>query len=1071
MKFKLNIKRKLQIYIISVIAVFLLSAIIYISFSIRETATDNAKQYTKELIARYAKEIELKLNNDLTVIRTLSQVEKTQKNIEADKWKPLYKEMYRHVLKGNKQFDDIWDSWELSNIQQDWTKSFGRYCITAYNDKNGIRIEDEFKSMNGDAAQYAEIKEKNKEAIAEPYLFSFTGNNDDAVLITDMSVPFQDKNGNYLGLVGADIRLERLQKIVSQINPFKNSSSCLISNAGIYTSNPDVKKIGQSAISDFTEVEFLKLIQSGTSFSFSSIDNNGNKYFNIFQPIHIGQTETPWSLGVKVSIDSIVQEANSKAKNYLIMGILMILVIALVIALIARMITNPLKSITKTLQALSEGNVNKSLTKTYNSGDEIEEISIALNKSIQGLIDKTKFAEKIGKNEYDTELELLSDNDTLGQSLVEMQKSLITAKELEVERQKEDQKRQWANEGLAKFADIFRQNNSSIAEISSIFTRELIKYNKANQGTLFLKENDVYKALSTYAYDRDKYTNSEITPGEGLIGACIVEKKSTYLTDIPQGYIKITSGLGDATPNALFICPIQTDTEVLGVIEMASFTEFEEYQRIFIETVCSNFASVVESVKVNEQTKVLLEQTQQQTEEMKAQEEEMRQNLEELQATQEEIAIKSFEMNGVLNALNSSSLVLKLDMEGNLIDINEAFLNLLELPKEGILGKNLKDFTTYANDNKTYEEFWDNLRKGIHQKEEQIIRLSNGKEIWLSQVFSTIFNENNEPVSIMNIATDITERKIQEAQVLQQNEELAAQEEEMRQNLEELQATQEEIAIKSIEMHGVLNALDVSSLVLKLDMEGNLIDINDAFLKVLELPKEVVIGKNLQDFTSYANDKQTYEQFWENLRKGIPQKEEQIVRLSNGKEIWLSQVFSTIFDENNEPISIMNIATDITEKKVQENELMQQNEEMSAQEEMMRLNMEEIEEIQNEAEKRNQEIDSLLEALNSSNFIVEYDLEGKVIDINDKYLKFLSLTKEDALNMSQQDHMKATKENKDDIMWDMVLNGKIWKGNTQLEINNKLFTLIETYTPVKDEDGKIYKILKIANDISDYKIA
>ena len=915
MRFKLNIKRKLQIYIISVMAIFLLSAIFYISFSIRETATNNAKQYTEELMARYAKEIELKLNNDLTVIRTLSQVEKTQKSFGDESWKSIYKEMYSHVLKENKQFDDLWDSWELSNIRTDWKKPFGRYCITAYNDNSGIRIEDELKSMNGDGIQYAEIKEANKEAIAEPYLFSFTGNDNDEELITDISAPIQDKNGKYLGLVGADIRLERLQKIVNQISPFENSRSFLISNACVYTSNPDNNKIGQSAVGDFPEVELLRLIQSGKNFSFPSTDIDGNKYFNIFQPIHIGQTEKPWSLGVKIAIDSIVQEANSKAQNYLEVGILMILVIALVIALIARMITNPLKTITKTLQDLSEGNVNKSMTKTYHSGDEIEEISIALNKSIHGLIDKTKFAEKIGKNEYDTKLELLSNNDTLGHSLVEMQKNLIDAKKIEAERQKEDKKRQWSNEGLAKFADIFRQNNNSIKEISSIFTKELIKYNHANQGTLFLKEENTFRSMSTYAYDRDKFMNAEIIPGEGLIGACIIEKKSTYLTDIPQGYIKITSGLGDATPSALFICPIQTDTEVLGIIEIASFTEFEEYQRIFIETVCSNFASIVETVKVNEQTQILLEQTQQQAEEMKAQEEEMRQNLEELQATQEEIAIKSIEMNSILNALNSSSLVLKLDMNGNLIDINDAFLNLLELPKEGVLGKNLKDFTTYANDNKTYEEFWDNLRNGIHQKEEQIIRLSNGKEIWLSQVFSTIFNENNEPISIMNIATDITEQKIQE------------------------------------------------------------------------------------------------------------------------------------------------------------NELMQQNEEMSAQEEMMRLNMEEIEEIQNEAEKRNHEIDSLLEALNSSNFIVEYDTKGKVIEINEKYLEFLNISKEDALNMSQQDHMIATGNAKDNIIWGLILEGKIWKGHTHLEINNKQFTLIETYTPIKNEEGIIVKILKIANDISEYKIA
>ena len=915
MNIKLSLSQKLQLYIIAITVIFMASAIFFISNRIKTSAIDNAKQYSEELISKHAIQIEKKLNSNLEILRTLSYVVKVSEQMNESEWKPLFAQMYSEVLSENKQLDDIWDSWELQHIDKTWEKSYGRYCTTAYNENNEIRIETELKSLEGDSDQYKRLKLKNNETIDEPYLFSFTGDKNDAELITDLTVPINDNNGNYIGIVGADIRLTKLQNIVNKIKPYENCSAYLITYEGFYSSHPDSKFIGKAIKNDFKFENIIEKIQKGQHFSFSSTNQQGEEFYHIFAPVNVGKTNTPWAISVTIPIESIIKEAKTESRNYIIVGLIILTIIALVIALIARTITRPLRKITQILQNISKGKVNKELITSYKTGDEIEAISIALNKSIDGLIDKTKFAEKIGKKEYNTQLNLLSEDDALGKSLVEMQHSLLEAEKLEIERVKEDEKRKWSNEGLAIFSDILRLNSNSIKELSTVFTRELIKYCNANQGTLFLEDNGHYLSKATYAYDRDKFSNSEILPGEGLVGTCIIEKKSTYLTDIPNGYIKITSGLGEATPNALFICPIQTDKEIVGVLEIASFNKIEEYQRSFIETVCSNLASVVESVKVNEQTKVLLEQTQQQAEEMKAQEEEMRQNLEELQATQEEIAIKSVEMNGVLNALDASSLVLKLDMDGNLIDINQSFLDLLELPKEGVIGKNLSDFTTYANDTKTYEEFWENLRKGIPQKEEQIIRLSNGKEIWLSQVFSTIFNENDEPISIMNIASDITERKLQEVQ------------------------------------------------------------------------------------------------------------------------------------------------------------MMQQNEEMSAQEEMMRLNMEEIEEMQNEADQKSQEINSLLDALSNANFVVEYDTKGNVIEINDNYLDFLDLSKEEALNMSQSDHMKVTSSSKDKLFWDILLEGRPWKGNTQLEIHDKQFTLVETYSPILNDEGEVIKILKIANNITDFKIA
>ncbi len=124
--------------------------------------------------------------------------------------------------------------------------------------------------------------------------------------------------------------------------------------------------------------------------------------------------------------------------------------------------------------------------------------------------------------------------------------------------------------------------------------------------------------------------------GEGLVGNCALEKQTMHLTEIPDNYIQITSGLGGSEPHSLLLIPMKMEDEVLGVIEIASFNEFEKYQIGFLEQASLSIASSLNMAETNRRTSELLEKTQQQAEEMSAQEEEMRQNMEELQATQEE---------------------------------------------------------------------------------------------------------------------------------------------------------------------------------------------------------------------------------------------------------------------------------------------------------------------------------------------------------------------------------------------------------------------------------------------------
>lgn len=213
---------------------------------------------------------------------------------------------------------------------------------------------------------------------------------------------------------------------------------------------------------------------------------------------------------------------------------------------------------------------------------------------------------------------------------------------------KEREKRQlWTTEGLTKFIAVLRSDEADLKSLCNEIIVNLVKYIKANQGSIYILDEEgddqFLNLMATYAYDSKKFQNKRIEPGEGLLGQVFKEKETVLLKEVPQGYVTITSGLGESTPACILIIPLLLNEELVGVIELAGFKVFEDYEVEFTEKLGENIAAAVSGIKTAEITKTLLQEAQYNTEQMRSQEEEMRQNMEELTATQEEIERKEKE--------------------------------------------------------------------------------------------------------------------------------------------------------------------------------------------------------------------------------------------------------------------------------------------------------------------------------------------------------------------------------------------------------------------------------------------
>ena len=403
----------------------------------------------------------------------------------------------------------------------------------------------------------------------------------------------------------------------------------------------------------------------------------------------------------------------------------------------------------------------------------------------------SQFIEAVSAGNYNIELNTESSDDNLTGTLVNMRNKLKQNAE-------DDRKRNWSTTGLAQIGEILRASNTSTADLFDNIVKFVVKYTNSNQGGLFIlneeEENQKHLELvACYAFERKKYLTKKVEIGDGLVGQCYLEGERIYLLEVPDEYISITSGLGGSNPNALLIVPMKINDQIFGVIELASFHKYEEYEIGLVEKLAESIASTISNVRVNDTTRVLLEKTQQQAEEMKSQEEEIRQNMEELEATQEEMRRKQTILEKELQQSQEQAQALKLqekkliesqdtlqaivdnipraifwkDRDLRFMGCNKIFASVAgaQSPKE-LIGKSDFDMAWSAQADAYRKDDMEVMRKREAKLDIEEVNInSDGEESWVLTSKVPIINNSNEVVAILGMFEDITVRKRKEADI------------------------------------------------------------------------------------------------------------------------------------------------------------------------------------------------------------------------------------------------------------------------------------------------------------------
>lgn len=335
---------------------------------------------------------------------------------------------------------------------------------------------------------------------------------------------------------------------------------------------------------------------------------------------------------------------------WIIFGVQLIAAIFLAV-FYADLITKAIKEIRNAMQNLASGAFPEKLP--IRTTEEIGQTKMALNQFLERLQAATTFAFKMGEGDLKAKYDERFDNDVLAKSILQMQLKLSEAEERQ-------QKINWVNEGAAKFSEITKNESEDISSLADKILALIIKYLEVNQGALFIVEEKRLIRIATYAYGKKKFIDDAIEIGQGLVGQCALEGQTIYLKEIPRDYVKITSGLGEATPKNVLIIPIKQRNQILGIMELASFHIIEQFKIEFVEKISESIASLIFNKQNAWQTKQLLRESQERAEVLSQQEEEMRQNAEELQATQDEMTRQKLELE-----MQIVSLKQKLDLQAS----------------------------------------------------------------------------------------------------------------------------------------------------------------------------------------------------------------------------------------------------------------------------------------------------------------------------------------------------------------------------------------------------------------------
>lgn len=483
---------------------------------------------------------------------------------------------------------------------------------------------------------------------------------------------------------------------------------------------------------------------------------------------------------------------------------------------------------------------------------------------------------------------------------------------------------------------------------------------------------------------------------------------------------------------------------------------------------------------------------------------------------------------GMVDAIMRSQAVISFTTDGEILSANDNFLSAMGYSEAEVVGKHHRIFvdSDYAQSDE-YKAFWTKLKSGdVHSGE--FCRINKqGDEVWIQATYNPVFDDNGEVDYIIKFASDITAQKQKnadfegqitainksqaviefdlEGNILNANENFLAA---MGYSLSEIKGQHHSMFVdpshklsaeyaafwqslkagehsegeykriakggkeiwirasynpifdstgkpfkvvkfatdvtqdklKNAYFEGQINAIDKSQAVIEFDVDGNIITANDNFLNTMGYRLDEIKGKHHQLFVDEeTRQSESYQRFWSELKAGKFFSGE-FKRISkSGNSVWIQASYNPIEDMNGNPFRVVKYATNITEDKL-----------------------------------KNAYFEGQLNAISKSQAVIEFDLEGVILNANSNFLAAMGYTLDEVKGKHHSIFVDPAYKNSPEYaaFWEQLRQGVYASGEyKRFDKSGKPVYIQASYNPILDQNGKPFRVVKYATDVTGRTLA
>ena len=408
-KYLENISLKRIILIVTLVFTVLVFAgtIVFLSINVKKDVLKDSKI----IVDNYTKEKALILNKHfnevMSITRTLAYVFMENVDKEVLKTNPSTQKILKNTLINNPEFLSVWIDWEISAIDSTYKKRNGRAGSVCYKSNNQLVFRRDIRDTTDEELNtpYYDIKKSKMEIMGEPYYDQYTDELAGVLMVTP-AVPIV-VNDKFLGMVGIDLSMENIRKLVKTIKPYEVSIAYLLSPDKMIVAHTDSKFYDKNIYeirSEFANIykKAFETIVQNKACSFQIVSGKKDLYVSM-APIMVGKDKEMWTLVTETPLNIVTAKSDQLFVLTILIGLAGIGILVIIIYFLLTRVTNRLLATIKFSERLSNGDLSEKLN--VSGKNEIGRLAASLNlmaEKLKGIVSEIKSgADNINESSYE----------------------------------------------------------------------------------------------------------------------------------------------------------------------------------------------------------------------------------------------------------------------------------------------------------------------------------------------------------------------------------------------------------------------------------------------------------------------------------------------------------------------------------------------------------------------------------------------------------------------------------------------------------------------------------------------